>query len=260
MSSNTSPFTAFRARLRQGPPPIGVAVSMTDPMVSEALADSVDFLWIDLEHNALSRQALQNHLLAGRGKSVPVVVRVPDSTAPTLKPLLDSGVEGVVVPQVRSIAEVESLVENCMYPPAGKRGMGPRIPSRYGRRGGPAYVQQANDELFLSVMIETAEALEAIDTIVQIKRLDSVVIGPYDLSGSLGILGDVEHPMMVKAYKRIIATAVEAGIFVGCGAPADVACGRSMIDLGVQWLQLGSDFELMIQRMDELRKQVKRAS
>ena len=101
---------------------------------------------------------------------------------------------GHIAPQVRSAAEVQRAVDDCRYPPQGKRGYGPRVPSNFGRSGGDDYVAAANAGVFAAVMIETREAVEAIDDIYAIPGLDSIVLGPYDLSGSLGLLGQVEHP------------------------------------------------------------------
>ena len=124
--------------------------------------------------------------------------------------------------------------------------------------GDEAYFRLANETIFTAVMIETAEALAAIDRIVHVPRLDSVVLGPYDLSGALDRLGRVDSPTVNDAIHRVIAAARAAGVNVGMGMPIDPGYASTMIARGVNWVQLGSDFEYMIQRVDgtvgELRR------
>jgi 4-hydroxy-2-oxoheptanedioate aldolase len=250
----------FRGLLGQGKPVVGAAVTFSDALISDALADSVDFLWYDMEHAQMDPCALNFHLMAARGKETASLVRVADVHPSTLKPVLDAGAEGIVVAQVHSVDEVKELVNNCVYPPEGVRGLGPRVPTNYGRFGGAQYVALANEMVFTSVMIETAEALDAIDEIVNVNRLDSIVIGPYDLSGAIGTFGEVDSPAVNDAIDRIIAAARAAGVYVGMGMPVSPRFASSMLARGVNWIQLGSDFEYMIQRVDAARKEIDGAS
>ncbi len=249
-------FTAidrFREKLRAGKTCIGAAVTFNDPLVAESLADSVDFLWIDTEHTAMNPETLSGHLLAARGRGVPALVRVAGSAASLIKPVLDSGAEGIVVPQVRGAAEVRRVLEDCCYPPMGRRGFGPRVPSNYGRWECEQYVPHANEKLFIAVQIETPEALDELDEILSLPRLDSIVIGPWDLSGALGMLGKVNDPTVLSTIEIIAAKARARGVFVGAGMGPSAEYARTMLSLGVQWLQVGSDFGLMIQTADRLR-------
>jgi len=232
---------------------VGASVGFSDPLVSDALADSVDFIWIDLEHSAMSPEALAGHLLAARSKSVPALVRVPGGTAPFIKPVLDAGADGIIVPQVRSAEEVRDVVGDCRYPPLGRRGYGPRVPSNYGRRGGREYAERANENLFVAVQIETAEAVECLDEIVTIPGLDSVVIGPWDLSSALGVLGNVEHPKVVAAMEMIVKKARAAGLFVGAGMGPDPQYACLMAERGIQWLQVGGDYSYLVNEAERIR-------
>lgn len=247
----------FRRRLAAGEILVGTGISLTDCQVSDALADSVDFLWIDLEHAAMSPEAMRGHLLAARSRRRAAVVRVPGSDTGVIKPVLDSGAPGIVVPQVRSVAEVEAVVADCRYSPQGQRGFGPHVPSDYGRGGGPTYVERANASVFVSVMIETVEAVESIDDITAVPGLDSVVLGPYDLSGSLGVLGQVDHPSVVDAMIRVIESARSRGVSVGSGMPVDPDYALLQAERGVQWLQIGGDVGYLVQRADEVMAAVR---
>lgn len=251
------PVTRFRERLAQGQVLAGPGIYLTDPQASEALADSFDFLWLDMEHSPMSMEALRGHLLVARAKQKPALVRVAGSDTPSIKSVLDAGAHGIVVPQVRCVEEVKRVVADCRYPPAGRRGFGPLIPTNYGRSAGPEYVAAANAQLFVSVMIETAEAVEAIDQIVAIPGLDSVVLGPWDLSGSLGLLGEVGHPRVVAALEKVIASARAAGLSVGSGMPADPDFAALQVRRGVQWLQLGGDCGYLVAHAEQLSSQLR---
>jgi len=250
-------INAFRAKLTAGTLCLGAAVTFSDPLVTEALCDAVDFIWIDQEHSPLSPEAVQAHLLAARSRNTPALVRVTAGETAFIKPVLDAGADGIIVPQVKTVAEVERAVADCRYPPQGRRGYGPRVPSNFGRSGGADYVARANAGVFASVMIETREAVEAIDAIVAIPGLDSIVLGPYDLSGSLGHLGEVEHPEVVAALEHVIARAQAAGKFVGSGMGADPDYAVRMGKRGVQWVQLGGDYGYLVAFMDNVTKRVR---
>ena len=247
----------FRKQLKEESFCFGAAVTFSDPLISEALAESVDFLWMEMEHSNMSPEVLNGHLLAARSKNVPALVRVAGSGTTIIKPLLDSGVEGIVIPQVRSADEVRQVVDDCRYPPMGKRGYGPRVASNYERNGGKEYLEWANQNIFVAVIIETVEALEALDDILKIPGLDSIVIGAWDLSGSLGMLGDVEHPKVASAIDTIISKTRAAGLSVGCGMPPDVAFASSMIKRGVQWILLWGDFIFLINYVNQLKASIK---
>ena len=242
----------FREHLRAGDVCLGVGITLSDPLVADALANSVDFLWIDLEHTTRNPETLNGLLLAARARGVPAIVRVTSSDTAFIKPVLDAGADGIVVPQIRSAVEVEQVVSDCRYPPLGRRGYGPRVPSDYGRDAGAGYVERANKHLFVAVQIETAEALAALDEILSIPGLDSLVIGPWDLSGALGHFCDVEHPEVVEAVRVIIARTRAAGLPVGAGMGLDADYAAVMIERGVQWVQLGEDYSYLLRGVEQV--------
>lgn len=247
----------FRERLKAGEVCLGASITFSDPLVSDALGDSVDFFWIDLEHSAMSPDSLQGHFLAARNRNVPSLVRVTGSSTPFIKPVLDSGADGIIVPQVCSAGEVQQVVNDCRYPPLGSRGYGPRVPSNYGRDGGKAYIERANQAVFVSVQIENRAALESIDEIVAVPGLDSVVLGPADLSASLGFTGDLEHPQVVAAIDHVIEKARKAGLFVGSGMGPDPTYASKMAKRGIQWLQVGGDYSYMIQYANQMTAEIR---
>ena len=248
----------FRDKLRAGQVCLGAGVSFTDPAVTEALCDSVDFLWIDLEHSPISLESLQAHLMAARAGGAPAPVRIPSNDLGWVKRVLDIGAEGIILPQARSAAEVEAFVSACRYPPQGNRGFGPRRGMNYGRTNLAEYLEHANKNLFVAVQIETTAALEALDAIVRLPGIDSIVVGPADLSGSMGMLGQLSHPRVVEAIQTIAAKAKQAGLFVGIGMGPSTDYAVQVARLGVQWIQCGGDFSYMVSAADSLYLGIRR--
>jgi 4-hydroxy-2-oxoheptanedioate aldolase len=241
-----SAIVGFREALRAGRVLVGGVITFADPLVSEALADALDFLWIDLEHCAMSPEVVAGHLLAGRARGVPTHVRVAAGDTSLVKPALDAGAEGIIVPRVTSVEEVRSIVGDCRYPPLGRRGIHPRVLSNYGRSYCPEFLERQNREVFVTVMIEDAEALPALDDILAVPTLDSVMIGPQDLSASLGYPTQISHPAVLEAIGLIAGRARAAGVFVGLGGAMDPDYARRVTDLGVQWIQHGADYAYML--------------
>ncbi len=199
---------AFRKKLSDGQVCVGCGITFTDPSVIEALGPRPDFYWIDLEHTPLDFQGLLAHLIAVRTTGRPGLVRVRGSDVPCIKPVLDTGADGVIVPQVGSADEVRRVVEATRYTPLGKRGLGPRRAAQYGNEDEVEYVRRANQELFISVQIENVDALAEVDEIVAVEGIDSIVIGPADLANSMGYLGQLDHPDVVAAFGTVIENMV----------------------------------------------------
>jgi 2-keto-3-deoxy-L-rhamnonate aldolase RhmA len=247
----------FRQKLRSGRLLLGAGITFTDPLVTESLSYGVDFIWIDREHSDMSPEALNGHLLAARARNIPALVRVTGSYTHCIKPVLDAGANGIIAPQVRSVEEVMQVVADCRYPPLGHRGFGPRVPSNYGRIESGIFAEQANNAIFVGVMIENVEALNALDDILAVPMLDSIVIGPWDLSAALGVLGDVEHPKVVEAINMIISKTRAAGLAVGVGMGPDADYAYLMAKRGVHWIQLGVDYGYMNRSLDQLTMSVR---
>ncbi len=248
---------AFRDKLKQGGRCLGTGITFSDPAVSEAIGPSVDFLWIDLEHNPISLESMQAHLMAAKAAGVPALVRVAGSETAIIKPVLDCGVTGLIVPQVNSAAEVRHIIDDCRYKPLGNRGFGPRRPADYGRMGAVEYMQHANRELFVSVQIENVQALADVEAIAEVPLLDSIVIGPADLSLSMGVA--MKGPEVRDAMRRVVAAAHHKGLPVGIGMGAgDDKFAEEAFEMGVNWVQIGSDYSYMIGFADQLKARIRR--
>lgn len=243
---------AFRARLERDELQIGASITLNDPAVTDALGPSVDFFWIDLEHSPMSIETLAGHVRAARLHEAASLVRVPIADTAWIKRVLDAGAEGIIVPQVRDATEAQAVADAAKYPPRGRRGFGPRVPSAYGRHADAALAQRANDLVFAAIQIERRTALAEIETIAAIEGLDGIALGPWDLAADLGHVDNVRHPDVETAIQRVIDVALRADKWVGSGMGDDPELALDYARRGVQWIQVGNDVDYLIRRMDQV--------
>jgi len=235
----------FRQRLRKHQLLIGTIVTLDAPPVTELLATAgFDWLFIDGEHAPLDFARIQV-LLQAAGNRCPCIVRVPGIDEVFVKKALDTGADGVIVPQVRSAAQAKEIVRWCRYPPQGGRSVGVGRAHGYGPRFND-YVARANDEISVILQIEHADAVTAIEKIAAVEGVDALFVGPYDLSGSLGAPGAVTDSRVVKAIERVLdvcrQTNMPAGIFGidGDAAKPWIAQGFTLIAVGIDTLLLAA--------------------
>ena len=243
--------------MRQGEIVLGSVITINDPIVTEALCSAYDFLWIDTEHNPMPLDVVQGHLLAAKGTGVTMLVRVPWNDPVLIKPVLDIGAHGVIVPMVSTVEDTKRAVAACRYPPDGIRGYGPRRPSNYGRLGGPDFCKAANDAMITVVQIELADAVKNIEAIVRVNGLSGVLIGSNDLSGSMGHMGEPRHPEVLAAIQKVIAAGRKANVPVGIAIGDDVVMLQEWIDKGIQWVTGGGDTALMLRSADQITNQLR---
>jgi 2-keto-3-deoxy-L-rhamnonate aldolase RhmA len=227
-----------------GPKPlIGTLVSVRAPEVGEALAlCGYDWLFLDLEHSTIDIAAAQNIIQAVGSKSF-TVLRLPDNNPEYFKKALDTGCDGLVIPLVNSPEDAQAAVLAAKYPPLGTRSVGIGRAHAYGLSFA-SYVQDANTSVALILQIEHKRAVEQIDDIVAVEGFDGIFVGPYDLSGSMGLLGQVSHPEVSAAIDRVRMSCRTAGVPFGifCGS---VSQATFEIQHGTKLVVCGTDLMLM---------------
>jgi 4-hydroxy-2-oxoheptanedioate aldolase len=246
----------FHARLRPGGFALGTWLTILDPIAGELLAGSgFDVLIADGEHGAVATSDLVAMVIATRAAGVPVLLRVGANEPVRIMHALDSGAAGVVIPQVRTVADVERAVAWCRYPPAGLRGVAPRRVSGYGRATAD-YLRTANALVTCCIQIETHEALEGLDELLAVPGVDTILVGPNDLAASMGHTGDAGHPDVEAAFARIVERAQAAGVPAGAwaGSPAQARLRR---DQGYAWATVGSDYGFMVAAGDAVVREVR---
>lgn len=231
----------LKAKLRARELAIGTWVTYTDPCVTETLCDAgFDFLIIDGEHTQMDMETLMSHVMTCRHTETAPIIRVPLNDPVHIKRALDLGAAGILVPQMRSAEEVEAAVAACRYPPKGIRGFGPRRATHY-YRFKRAYGDIANASVTVIAQVEHIDAVRDIERFVRVEGVDAVLIGSDDLSASLGVLGQPEHPDVLAAIDRTLAAASEAGVSVGIVGPNDIDVAWRWIEKGMTFVSVGSD-------------------
>ena len=221
----------------------GTLSCIGDPAATEAMAKSgVDLLWIDTEHTPVSGTVLQNALIAARAGGVPAWVRIAWNDPVLAKPVLDMGADGIIFPYVRTAEEARLAASACSYPPEGVRGFGPMRALDYGGIPALEYVTETYRKCRRVVQIEHIDAVKNLKEIVKVDGIDAFIVGPNDLSGSMGFIGRVREPEMIKIYGEA------AEILRGSGKPFGVATFfdgdwlRMWVDLGATVLFCGCDY------------------
>lgn len=233
----------FRDRLKKGEQLIGTLLTLGSANVAEVLSYSaLDWLFLDLEHSAMGTTEAER-LIQAIGGRVATLIRVESKDEVGIRKALDIGADGIIIPQVNSRIEAERVVALAKFPPEGIRSIGLSRASNFGNQFAD-YISQANSKTSIIIQIEHIDALNEIEDIISVKGIDAIFVGPYDLSGSLGILGQVDAPEMTKAISKIISTAKEkgviAGIFAGSGSIA-----RKYLEQGFSLIAVASDGTLL---------------
>ena len=204
----------FRARLHAGELLVGTVVTLCAPEIPELLPErGFDWLFIDTEHSPFDSREAQA-LLQAAGAGCPCLVRVPAGEEVWIKKALDIGAAGVIVPQVNSPEQAERIVRLCKYPPQGVRGVGIARAHRYGNRF-QDYVEAANQQMTVVIQVESVDAIRNVDAIVSVPDIDAVLVGPYDLSASLGRVGQVGDPAVKEAITQVSESCRAAGVRLG---------------------------------------------
>ena len=232
-------------------------LAIPDGFSAEVMAhQGWDSLVIDLQHGLADAGDLVPMLQAISTTPTVPIVRVPWLEPGILMKALDAGAYAVICPMVNSREDAQKLVAWTSYAPQGTRSFGPVRASLY---GGADYAQQANRTIVRFAMIETAQALENLDSILGVEGLDAIYIGPSDLSLSLGcqpVFDDVDPPVQ-QAIAHILERARAHGVVAGIhNGRADVA--RARVDMGFRFVTLGSDARLLASGSQDLLQAMRR--
>lgn len=251
---SSSPSSANRLieRLSESDPTIGNWVSLADPAVAELYAElGSDLVFIDLEHTPMSLETAVGSVRAvdaASGETI-TVVRVPDPDPTTIKRVLDLGVDGIMVPMVDTADEAEGVVDAMRYPPAGIRGVATSRANRYGRDLAET-IDTADEQLATIVQIESARGVENAEAIAAVDGIDSLFVGPADLSRSLGVFGDWGSDRFETAVDDVFAAARAADVPVGTLAVGDEQI-RRWAALDFQYVIVGYDVGYLAASVEE---------
>ncbi len=199
-----------------------------------------DCLWVDNEHTARDYADVREHIMTGKLNDVDVMVRVPrGSYSDYIKPLeLDA--TGIMVPHIMSAEDARRVIRMTRFHPAGRRPVdGGNTDGAYAAIPYPEYIRQANRERFVVLQIEDPEPLGELDEIASLDGYDILFFGPADFSHGIGAPGVWDHPKLIDARRRVAEAAKKHGKFAGI--PASLQSVSEMVDMGYQFIALGSD-------------------
>ena len=236
-------------------------ISYREPAIAETFAMAgFDFIAIDMEHTTISIDDANRIITSIQSEGGVCIPRQVSHNNDHMKPLLEAGADGIMIPMVDTVDQVNALLRNLKFPPLGRRSFGVNRAHGYGFDF-ERYITTWNDTSLFVIQIESIEAVENIDELVRIPSVDAVMIGPYDISGSLNVPGDTNHPKVREAGRKVVDACANAG--VSCMTQvADVTADavEDAFDQGFTSIVLGSDLfilwkwaEAMNSIMDRLR-------
>ncbi len=234
----------FTRNLHSGEVLIGTMLTIPAPEVAEMISKcGFDWLFMDGEHGPLSTLDWQRMIQAVAGRCASVI-RIASTAEIEVKKALDIGADGIIVPQVNTAEQARRIVEWCKYPPDGVRGVGLARAHGYGIDFAD-YVEHANESIAVIVQAEHIDAIHNIESIVAIEGIDAVFIGPYDLSASMGKLGQVDHHDVVDAIATVTDACQKAGVPLGYFGVSSASV-QPYIDKGYKLICAGVDAGLLI--------------
>ena len=235
-------MSATKDKIHSGRPALGGWMMTGHAAIAEIMAaEGFDFLVADLEHTPINVETFYHMALAVKGTSCELMARLPACDMVLAKQVLDMGAAGIIVPSVNTPAEAAQAVAIAKFPPDGIRGASLCRATGFGRRF-DEYYGNHNREVLVVAMIEHISAVKQLDAILATPGIDATLIGPYDLSASMGIPGQLNHPDVLAAQQAILAACrrhhVAPGIHV---VPVDAAEVTARLSQGFLFVPCGID-------------------
>lgn len=235
-----------KSKLKRRQVSLGSWIASAHVSVAEILAGA-GFEWIavDMEHSNITLAELPALFAAIENGGATPLVRLPENDPSFARRVMDTGACGVIVPMVNSRKDAERIVKAVKYPPEGKRGVGIARAHGYGRSFLP-HVKKSNDDVLVVVQIEHIEAVRNVELIFSVPGVDAYMIGPYDMSGSLGIPGQLNHPKVEEAKAKVLKAGKAKRIVPGIHLvhPTELELEEAL-KLGYRFIALSSDILLL---------------
>ncbi len=231
-------------KVRRGEPALGYAAKLGSPVAAEFLSNcGADFVSLDSQHGSWGPDSLVAGLTAICAGPATPMARVLNNQYHLMAQLLDAGVLGIVVPMVDTVAEAQAVADACRYPPVGSRSFGWGRAVAYGAD----YADWINDQLFVAVQIESAEAVAQAEAILAVPGIDGCTVGPADLALSMGFHPREagQHDEHARALERVVQACRDTGKIPGIdiGSPEQAAL---RVRQGFRFVVMGSDARFLL--------------
>lgn len=236
---------------------LGPFCKLSDPAIYELIGlAGFDYAIIDLEHGPLTYESAQNAIRACELVGISPVVRVPTNEEHYILRALDIGAHGIQVPEINTKEQAEKLAQACRYYPKGNRGVCRFVrAAQYSRMPKDEYFKFANENLTVIAHLEGVEGVNNLDDILEVEGIDVLFIGPYDLSQSMGIPGQVDHPDLVAKMLSIVKKAEEKNKVIGTFVETPEAA-KEWIRRGVGYISYSVDVGLILDKLISVVKAV----
>lgn len=233
----------LKQRIRNKELTLGSWLTIPHQAIVEVMATAnFDWITIDIEHSAVDVESMMNIVGHIQAAGMKALVRVYANDEVIIKRVLDAGADGVIVPMIKNKQEAQELVNHVYYPPKGKRGVGLSRAQKYGV-GFDEYQQKLEDEIIVIAQIEHIDAINNLEEILEVEELDATLIGPYDLSASMGNPGQYHLPEVKKAVEKYDKICKEYNKPLGAHViSSDSSETQEKIDLGYTFLAFSLDF------------------
>jgi 2-keto-3-deoxy-L-rhamnonate aldolase RhmA len=232
----------LKAFWKSGKPSFGAWVTLNDPAVAAVICNAgYDWVLIDAEHMPYNPQTLRDIMALVRARGVVPIVRVADNDMALIKQTLDWGAEGIMIPLLRTVEDARRAAAACRYPPQGVRGWNPRDASNFFQDA--EYGRTINERVIAMLQVEHAEAVSNLDAFLATPGVDCILIGPADLSHSLGHPLQIDHPEVRQAIDTTFAKCRAAGVPVGIAAGSSAEDFHGFLKRGANFLLLGFDYK-----------------
>jgi 2-dehydro-3-deoxyglucarate aldolase len=237
---------------------IGSWITIGHPAIPEILSSArFDWLTIDIEHNSIDNSMVQNLISSVQSKDIAALVRVSKNEEVIIKHVLDAGADGIIVPMINSGEEARKAVEFIRYPPEGKRGVGLSRAQNYGI-GFHEYQKWLKNNEVVIALIEHIDGFNNLKEIISTDGIDGIIIGPYDLSGSLGYPGDYNRPEVIEAIDRVKKLCISEDFPMGYHVvPPDIELLRSTIAEGYKFIAFSTDFYFLGETARDLMMKIR---
>lgn len=247
--------STFRERLEAGETTVGTFQLMDSPMVSEIIGlAGLDFVILDQEHGPLTAEtAVTMCMAAERGGAAPIV-RVRSNAAAEIQRALDIGAAGVEIPQIETREDAAVAVDAARFQPLGNRGLNPHVRAS-GYRGDGAYTATQNEEVTVIVHIEGERGVDNLDEIMAVDGIDVLFLGPYDMSQSIGLPGEIHDERVESMMEDVCERAARADATVGTYAE-EPAMARRWIDVGARYVAVYEDAPTLLDAFVTTRKSI----
>jgi len=232
--------------LKEGKNVFGPFMKFTDPAAVEIMGFAgFDFVIIDAEHGPISMQSAQNMIRSAETVNITPIIRVSSNDEALILRALDIGAQGIEIPQINCKSDALRAVKSVKYSPQGERGVCRYVrAANYSSMDKFKYFKSANEETMIIAHIEGVEGINNLDEILSVPGIDVIFIGPYDLSQSLGIPGELNNPLVTEKMKEVVLKCKENKVSVGTFVD-DIKTANFWVSLGVQYISFSVDVGIL---------------